>query len=465
MSRGGLLDALTRRAPLGSIVDGEGQLGAELLLARSSAVAASLRVRLGSLSGRRIAVLAAPTRRFVIAVLGVMWSGATAVVLSPLHPPLELEAACARARVELVIDARVGSIASVALEDLAAPGDPSIPPPGDDALILFTSGTTASPKGARLTHANLWAHSRVLNDAWRWSENDRLLHALPLHHLHGLGTALFTALTAGATTELLPRFDPVAVLDATARSTVWMAVPTTIARVLATYDGRAAWRAGLSGLRLVTNGSAALPRVHAERFRELAGEQPLERFGMTEVGVVTTQPIDGPRVAGVAGHAVPGMDVRIVNDEIEVRGQGVFPGYDDDEANRAAFRDGWFRTGDSGALDEHGNLTVRGRISVDVLKSGGYKLSALEIESAIREHPSVEDVAVVGVPDDEWGDLVTAVIVPQNVDVDALRAFLRERLAPYKIPKRFVLRESLPRNSIGKVTKPTLVTELSSRRT
>jgi malonyl-CoA/methylmalonyl-CoA synthetase len=139
----------------------------------------------------------------------------------------------------------------------------------------------------------------------------------------------------------------------------------------------------------------------------------------------------------------------------------VFPGYDDEEATRASFVDGWFRTGDSGELHD-GQLVVRGRLSVDVLKSAGYKLSALEIEHAIREHPSVTDVAVVGVPDDEWGDLVAAVIVG-DVDVDALRSFLRERLAPYKIPKRFVKTDALPRNSIGKVTKPELVRSLTTR--
>jgi malonyl-CoA/methylmalonyl-CoA synthetase len=448
-----ILEALCK-ASSGSIVDGEGQVGLDLLLSRSASVASALRAR----GVRRVAVLAAPTRAFVIAVLGVMWSGATAVVLSPLHPPSELEAACARARVELVIDGSVAGVPSIALDELRGAGVPTFPAAESDALILFTSGTTAAPKGARLTHANLWAHSRVLHSEWRWSPDDRLLHALPLHHLHGLGTALFTALSAGATCELLPRFDPRLVIEAAPRCTVWMAVPTTIARVAGELTQICVSYSGaLRGLRLVTNGSAALPRVHAERFRELAGEYPLERFGMTEVGVVTTQPLDGPRVPGVAGRAVPGMEVRIVDDEIQVRGAGVFPGYDD--ASEGVLVDGWFRTGDSGALDADGNLTVRGRISVDVLKSGGYKLSALEIEQAIREFPGVEDVAVVGVPDEEWGDLVTAVVVGE-VNLDALRAFLRDRLAPYKIPKRFVAADALPRNSIGKVTKPQLIASL-----
>jgi len=445
-----ILEALAR-ASTGSIIDGEGRIGLDPLLSRSRALAAYLRAR----GLRRVGVMAAPNREFVIALLGVMWSGATAVVLSPLHPRAELDAAIARARVELVLDDLAG---------LSAHGDPAFPAADGDALILFTSGTTAAPKAARLTHANLWAHSRVLHEAWRWSPDDRLLHALPLHHLHGLGTAMLTALSAGATCELLPRFDPQLVLDVATRCTVWMAVPTTIARVLHKLTQiSVSLCSPLSGLRLVTNGSAALPRVHAERFKQLAGEYPLERFGMTEVGVVTSQPFDGPRVPGVAGRAVQGMEVRVVDDELQVRGPGVFPGYDDEEATRASFVDGWFRTGDSGSLDEHGDLVVHGRISVDVLKSGGYKLSALEIEHALREHPDVVDVAVVGVPDDEWGELVTAVVVPQSIDVDDLRAFLRERLAPYKIPKRFLPTDALPRNSIGKVTKPTLIEELTRR--
>lgn len=386
-------------------------------------------------------MLAAPTREFLISILAVMWSGATAVVLSPMHTAAERDAACLRAKVDFILTTNEeGS------------GAPPLPDPSSDALILFTSGTTAAPKGARLTHRNLLAHARVLHEAWRWSPNDHLVHALPLHHLHGLGTALFTALAAGACVELLPRFEPSLVLSTIREGSVWMAVPTTIARVVATPGAER-----LSALRLTTNGSAGLPRVLSDRFEELAGVRPLERFGMTEVGVVTTQLLDGPRTPGNCGSAVTGMEVRIVDDEIQVRGEGVFPGY----VGEAPI-EGWFRTGDAGVLNERGELFVKGRLSVDVLKSAGYKISALEIEAAIREHPAVEDVAVVGVPDVEWGDRVTAVVVARGpLSIDALRAFLRERLAPYKIPKAFELRSELPRNSIGKVVKPALIDELS----
>jgi malonyl-CoA/methylmalonyl-CoA synthetase len=423
-----ILDALLR-APGGSIVDQRGEISLHEVLDRASRVASTLR-------GRRIAVMAEPSRDFVVGVLAVMWSGASAVVLSPLHPPAEIAAACRRAGVEHV------------LSTLSESAPCALPDPTSDALLLFTSGTTAAPKGVRLTHHNLWAHARVLHEAWQWSPDDHLIHALPLHHLHGLGTALFTALAAGARVELLPRFDPELVIHAIGERSVWMAVPTMIARMVPSP--------ALLRLRLVTNGSAGLPRVLSDRFAEMAGARPVERFGMTETGVVTTQSLLH-REPGNCGRAVPGMDVRIVDDEIQVRGDGVFPGYDGEPPI-----EGWFATGDSGALNANGELFVHGRISVDVLKSGGYKLSALEIEGAIREHPLVDEVAVVGIPDVEWGDRVTAAIVARaGLDVAELRAFLRDRLAPYKVPKDFVLCSELPRNSIGKVVKPALISRIA----
>lgn len=465
------MDLLASIARSGARIVEEGrEIPIAHVLDEADRVAAGIASR-GLGRGARVAVLAEPSARFVARVLGGLRASATLVVLSPTSPPPEREAVRARARVALLVDDSVRG----------ALRDPTPPSAGDDALLLFTSGTTAAPKGARLTHANLGAHARVLHDAWRFGPADRLIHALPLHHLHGLGTSLLTALAAGATVELLPRFEPGLVWEAIARApsgAVWMAVPTTIARMASAFDAadpatQSRFRAGAARLRLVTNGSAGLPPKTAERWRRIAGASPLERFGMTEIGVATTAPIDGPRVPGVSGRAVPGMELRIVDEagsvvspgvegEIEVRGPGVFPGYDDADATRAALRDGWFRTGDAGVLDARGDLVVRGRLSVDVLKSGGFKLSALEIEAAIREHPAIDDVAVVGLPDPEWGDLVTAAIVLRHeTSLDALRAFLRERIAPYKVPKRFVVRDALPRNGIGKVVKPALVAELT----
>jgi len=461
----GILDALARDATL---VDSRGGVRLGELLAEVEVRAAALAERFGR--GERLAVVATPTRGFLVALLAVMRAGTVAVVLSPLHPPIEAGASCDRARVRAIVaHDDVASFARalaprpvLSLESLHGRGDPPMPVASDDALLLFTSGTTAAPKGVRITHGNLLAHARVLHEAWAFGPDDRLIHALPLHHLHGLGTALLTALAASATVELLPRFEPAIVLDAIAAvpsGAVWMAVPTTIARLArAAHDTPSrTWIDGLSRLRLVTNGSAGLPRPVGDRFEALCGLRPLERFGMTECGVATTQPLAGRRVPGSSGFPVTGMEVRIVDDQIFVRGPGVFPGYD---GEATAFEDGWFATGDAGDLGPDG-LIVRGRLSVDVLKSGGYKISALEIEAAIREHEHVEDVAVVGLPDEEWGDrVVAAIVLRAAVDPDALRAFLRERLAPYKIPKELVFRASLPRNTIGKVVKPALIAEL-----
>ncbi|MBI2388675.1 MAG: AMP-binding protein [Deltaproteobacteria bacterium] len=476
-----ILEALAH-APRATLVDARGAVSLGELFAEAEVRAAGLCARFGPLRGRRLAVFATPTRGFLVALLAIMRAGGTAVVTSTIHPAAEAGAACDRAGV-LAIVAHADALEAaralsprpiVELASLRAAGDPTPPVGSDDALLLFTSGTTAAPKGARITHDNLLAHARVLHEAWRWRPEDRLIHALPLHHLHGLGTALLTALAASATVELVPRFEPRAVLEAIASSptpAVWMAVPTTIARVTAACDD-ARLRRGLAALRLVTNGSAGLPRSVSDRFFAIAGHRPLERFGMTECGVATTQPLDGRRVVGSSGFAVPGMEVRVVDEEIQVRGAGVFPGYDSSGpaarrrwgADASFDAEGWFKTGDAGALGPDG-LIVHGRISVDVLKSGGYKLSALEIEAAIREHDAVDEVAVVGIPDEEWGDRVTAVIVARaEIDVDEVRAFLRERLAPYKIPKTFVLRDALPKNTIGKVTKPALIAELTHGR-
>jgi len=420
-------------------------------------------------------------------------------VLSPLHPVAESTYFCDHADVEaLIVDPAHGDLARRllterrraieigALQHGGVLGDPPEPSPADDALVLYTSGTTARPKGARITHANLAVHARLLREAFRWTDGDRLLHALPLHHLHGLGIALLTALSAGASVRLFSRFEAPRMLDAIAsveaKKPVLMAVPTMYARLLATFDAAARetktrWDVGAKQLRLATSGSAALAPTLSDRFLALSGARPLERFGMTEIGVGTAARIDGPRTPGVAGHALPTVELRVVDElgntlpvdsegELLLRGPSVFPGYDrDDAATCAAFTDGdtrhgWFRTGDSVVLDEGGALHVRGRISVDVLKSGGYKISALEIEAVLREHPSVDDVAVVGIPDEEWGDLITAVVVAREgavVEEGALRDFVRDRLAPYKVPKRVVRMATLPRNTVGKVVKPDLI--------
>ncbi|RYE93227.1 MAG: long-chain fatty acid--CoA ligase, partial [Myxococcales bacterium] len=355
---------------------------------------------------------------------------------------------------------------------------------GDGALLLATSGTTGKPKGALLTHANLATQARLIGAAWGLSEPDRLLHALPLHHMHGVVIALLSTLLAGGCVELRPRFDAVEVWDGLARSTVWMGVPTMVHKLLEAHDRadaatRARWAASARALRLAVSGSAALPVTLAARWSSIAGQIPLERFGMTEVGVALSNPLDGPRQAGFVGPALPGVDVRVVDEsgravapgepgEIQVRGATVFAGYlDNPGATERAFRDGWFLTGDTATVDAGGAVKILGRTSVDILKSGGYKLSALEIEETLREHPAVAEAAVVGLPDETWGQRVEGAVVlrepmTQPVTVDDLTRFCRERLAPYKVPRRLVVMSDLPRNLLGKVLKAELAERLQS---
>jgi malonyl-CoA/methylmalonyl-CoA synthetase len=331
-----------------------------------------------------------------------------------------------------------------------------------------------------LSHVAVAATLASLEEAWRWRADDRLLHVLPLHHTHGLIVALLGALWAGATLRFLP-FDAESVWNRLRDATVFMAVPTMYAKLIDAYrtapaDRRAAWSDGARRLRLFTSGSAALPAPLLHAFREATGQTILERYGMTEIGMALSNPYDGPRVAGAVGVPLPGVTVDIVADdeqpvvdgqpgELRIRTPQLFAGYLGDDAATAASFDaaGRFRTGDTGARDPgDGIIRLLGRTSVDVLKSGGYKISALEIEAALREHPAIADIAVVGLPDPTltWGDLVTACVVPRagaTLTLDGLKAFARDRLAVYKIPRALRLYDALPRNAMGKIQKNELL--------
>jgi malonyl-CoA/methylmalonyl-CoA synthetase len=274
---------------------------------------------------------------------------------------------------------------------------------------------------------------------------------------------------------MLPRFDADEVWDRIARGdlTLFMAVPTIYARLIAAWEASPpARRRSLSEasarMRLMVSGSAALPVSVLESWRRITGHTLLERYGMTEIGMALSNPLVGERRAGSVGAPLPGVDVRLVDEagdivaegmpgEIEVRGAGVFREYwNRPDATRAAFRDGWFRTGDI-AVVERGAYRILGRSSVDIIKTGGYKVSALEIEEVLREHGDVSECAVVGVPDEEWGERVCAAIVARAgapLDVETLRDWAHERLAPYKVPGHVLVVPELPRNAMGKVTKP-----------
>lgn len=359
-----------------------------------------------------------------------------------------------------------------------ARGDAMAPAPSGDAtaLVLFTSGTTGKPKGVCLSHAGVAATLRCLETAWRWSADDRLLHLLPLHHTHGLIVALLGALWARASVRF-ESFEAERTWSSLADVTVFMAVPTIYVRLIealrtAEPARRAAWTDGARALRLATSGSAALPASVMTAFAEATGQVILERYGMTEIGMALGNPYDGPRLPGSVGFPLPEVHVDVVGDdersvpsgvpgELRVRTPQMFAGYDGDPtATAASFDDaGRFRTGDTGVVDDDGRVRLLGRTSVDVLKSGGYKISALEIEDVLRLHPNVADVAVVGIPDPVWGDCITACVVAREgepITLDDLQSWARRELAPYKLPRALKLMNALPRNALGKVQKSQL---------
>jgi malonyl-CoA/methylmalonyl-CoA synthetase len=340
--------------------------------------------------------------------------------------------------------------------------------------MVYTSGTTGRPKGVVHTHSTLAAQVRGLVEAWAWSADDRILLVLPLHHVHGIVNVTLCSLWSGACCEAPGGFDALATWSRLASGdlTLFMAVPTIYTRLISAWNDapapeRQRWSAGAAQLRLMVSGSAALPVSTLEQWREITGHMLLERYGMTEIGMALSNSLTR-RVPGKVGFPLPRVDARVVDDamrdvvdgtpgELLVRGPNVFSQYwNNPEATDAAFVDGWFRTGDV-AVREPDGYRLLGRASVDIIKSGGEKVSALEVEEVLRTHPDIADCAVVGVPDEEWGERVCAAVVPRHnttLDPLTLRQWGKQRLAPAKVPSRYALVESLPRNAMGKVTKP-----------
>jgi malonyl-CoA/methylmalonyl-CoA synthetase len=437
------------------------------------------------LEDARVAFLVPPSFAHVAISRGIWLAGGVAVPLATSHPPAEMEYVVRDSGASIVVAS--GRHAD-ALEQIAAgAGARFIRTPdllaGDEgepyhrsrfdpergrrrALIVYTSGTTGKPKGVVTTHAQIAAQIGSLVEAWEWTDRDNALLVLPLHHVHGIINVLGSALAAGASCEILPQFEPADTWRrlASGEVTVFSAVPTIYHRLIAAWDAapadqQRAWSEGSRGVRLMMSGSAALPATTLQRWRAITGHTLLERYGMTETGMILSNPLHGERRPGSVGTPLPGVEVRLVDGEVEVRGPGVFSEYwNRPDDTRAAFRDGWFRTGDN-AVIEAGAYRLLGRTSTDILKTGGYKVSALEIEDAVREHPAVSDCAVIGVDDQEWGQRVCAVVelrAGAALTIAALREQLKARLAPYKIPRELRVVDALPRNAMGKVNKPAL---------
>jgi malonyl-CoA/methylmalonyl-CoA synthetase len=343
------------------------------------------------------------------------------------------------------------------------------------AMILYTSGTTSKPKGVTSTHGNIQAQVESLVQAWEWTHRDRIPLFLPMHHIHGIINVTCCAMWSGATVEAFPRFDLETILERVRAGafTLFMAVPTIYVKLIQALSAmaekdRAPAVKGFREMRLMVSGSAALPASVHEQWTALTGQSLLERYGMTEIGMALGNPLHGERRPGFVGLPLPGVEVRLKTEtgalvegegeagEIQVRGPLVARTYwNRPETTAAAFDGAWFRTGDMAVL-ERGYFRILGRLSVDIIKSGGYKLSALEIEAALLEHPDIVECAVLGLPDETWGEAVTAVVVLReaaSLDLATLRTWCRDRLSGYKIPQRLQIAESLPRNAMGKVTK------------
>ncbi|XP_008838751.1 acyl-CoA synthetase family member 3, mitochondrial isoform X1 [Nannospalax galili] len=478
----------------------------------------------GDLQEERVSFLCSNDVSYVVAQWASWMSGGVAVPLYWKHPKAQLEYFIQDSRSSVVMAGQeyvellspVAQRLGVPLLPLTPavyhgaaeqPTEKSVPERewrDRGAMIFYTSGTTGRPKGALSTHRNIAAVVTGLIRTWAWTKNDVILHVLPLHHMHGVVNKLLCPLWVGATCVMLPEFNAQQVWEKflsseAPRINLFMAVPTIYSKLLDYYDRhytqphvqdfvRAVCE---EKIRLMVSGSAALPVPLLEKWKGATGHTLLERYGMTEIGMALSNPLTAARLPGSVGTPLPGVEVRIVSESLQkdspytihaegneretkvtpgleekegellVRGPSVFREYwEKPEETKSAFTsDGWFKTGDT-AVFKDGRYWIRGRTSVDIIKTGGYKVSALEIERHLLAHPSIMDVAVIGVPDMTWGQRVAAVVAlqeGQSLSHRDLKEWARGILAPYAVPSELLLVEEIPRNQMGKVNKKDLV--------
>ncbi|MFD3515503.1 acyl-CoA synthetase [Streptomyces sp. NPDC058657] len=450
------------------------------LRAAASATAARLA------GAHRVALWSTPTLESAVGALAALLAGVPLVPLNPGSGTRELAHVVADSSPELVLaapgTALPGPLAALPVvhPDLAPTGPtPDLPPePGDEApaLIIYTSGTTGPPKGAVLPRRAVRTTLDALAEAWQWTGDDVLVHGLPLFHVHGLVLGVLGPLRRGGSLRHLGRFSPEGVRDAlTDGATLLFGVPTMYHRIAEALPDDPALREALSGARLLVSGSAALSRRDHEAITAATGQQVVERYGMTETLMNTSVRPGGTPRPGSVGTPLDGVELRLVDDEgrpvdardgetlgeIQVNGPNLFTEYlGRPDATEAAFDQGWFRTGDIATLDEDGAVRIVGRRSTDLIKSGGYKIGAGEIENVLLEHPAVADAAVTGAPDADLGETVVAWIVPRDPAAppsgQELADHVAAQLAPYKRPRIVRLKQSLPRNDMGKIMKRAL---------
>jgi malonyl-CoA/methylmalonyl-CoA synthetase len=471
-----------------AIIASEGTFSYRQLLDASGRVASFLLNGSRDLKERPVAFLAPPGFQYVALQWGIWRAGGIAVPLSLFHPRPELEYVLDDTTPAAVVAHPdfVDRLRPIAVKRglRFAQGPDALEHPLAElpavatsrrAMILYTSGTTGKPKGVVTTHDTITAQITSLIEAWEWTADDRILEFLPLHHIHGIVNVISCALWAGAVCEIIPEFDARKVWDRIVQGglTLFMAVPTIYVKLIDAWqksspDDQKKMSEGCRKMRVMISGSAALPVSTLEKWQGISGHVLLERFGMTEIGMGISNPLHGKRYPGCVGTPLPGVEARLVDDsgapvapgtpgEIEIRGKVVFSEYwGKPEATEKAFRNGWFMTGDVAVVD-NGIYRILGRSSVDIIKTGGEKVSALEIEETLLTHPDIIECAVVGVPNPVWGEKVSVAVVldaGKKMDIETLRAWAKERLAPYKVPKDLAVLEKLPRNAMGKLIKP-----------
>ncbi|KZB82109.1 acyl-CoA synthetase [Amycolatopsis regifaucium] len=451
--------------------------GTSLTYADLAAVAGTLARDLPS---GRVAVWATPTVHTSVAVIAALLAGVPAIPLNPKIGERELAHILADSEPVLVLAEPGADLPSgldglprrdITLEGAAVdlPAEPDVEAP---ALIVYTSGTTGPPKGVVLPRRAISTTLDALEDAWEWTADDVLVHGLPLFHVHGLILGILGPLRRGGSVRHLGRFSTEgAARELATGATMMFGVPTMYHRIAAEVADNPSLAEALSGARLLVSGSAALPVHDHQRITAATGQHVIERYGMTETLMNTSVRADGERVPGTVGVPLSGVNLRLVDEagnpveeietvgEIQVRGPNLFTEYlNRPDATEAAFDDGWFRTGDMATRDAAGYVKIVGRKATDLIKSGGYKIGAGEIENALMEHPGVAEVAVTGEPDDDLGERIVAWVVPDGdrPTESELADHVSRLLSPHKRPRVVRYLEALPRNDMGKVMKRAL---------
>lgn len=476
-----------------AIVDVHGSYSYKQLLKDALQVSSILLSAEQDLKEQPICFLVPPTYDYVKVQWGIWLSGGIAVPLAVSHPLVELEYVLKDTGTSFLIYHPIFEEKALALADTfpielihvdaLGEGNPEISlpeiAPHQAAMMIYTSGTTGKPKGVITTHDTITTHIKALSEAWHWQQDDRIVNILPLHHVHGIENIVGSALWNGATCYMLSKFDLEKIwelISADALS-IFMAVPTIYAKMIADFKTlpeaqKKALQRSFRNMRLMVSGSAALPVSVLQEWEGISGHILLERYGMTEIGMALSNSYTDQRIPGHVGKPLPFVEVRVAdanyNDvaigspgELLVKGPSIFKEYwQKPTATEEAFtKDGWFKTGDIVQKNTDGVYKILGRQSVDIIKTGGYKVSALEIEEVLREHPQVVECAVVGLRSDEWGQEIAAVVVFKDAqfDLEILKDWIKQQLAPYKKPVYWKIVSTLPKNAMGKVVKPTVV--------